>query len=109
MFLLLQFQCIFISIYSTFRLTTIIIIIEINCPQIYLLINRYISENFVEILSTKMVNILIGCTGSVACVKLPSLIQKIIEKVPGADIKVILTTTATKFINLDQIKVPVSD
>lgn len=46
-----------------------------------------------------MVNVLIGCTGSVATIKLPLLVQKLQETIPTVAIKVIVTQHAEHFFS----------
>ncbi|XP_062563223.1 phosphopantothenoylcysteine decarboxylase [Armigeres subalbatus] len=48
-------------------------------------------------------NILIGCTGSVATIKLPLLIQKLRDSVPDIQIKVIVTHHAEHFFSASDI------
>lgn len=52
-------------------------------------------------------NILIGCTGSVATIKLPNIIHELKTKDPTVNIKVILTSKAQQFISRDCIPVEV--
>ncbi|XP_059622419.1 phosphopantothenoylcysteine decarboxylase [Phlebotomus argentipes] len=47
--------------------------------------------------------ILIGCTGSVATIKLPQLIQCLAESIPGAEMKVVVTECARRFFSTDEI------
>lgn len=55
-------------------------------------------------------NILIACTGSVATIKLPLLVQQLLEKANEAniniEIKVICTEKAKHFVNPQEINVP---
>ena len=51
-----------------------------------------------------MVNILIGCTGSVASIKIPNLVVTIKNEVPSAHIIVVTTTAARRFFDENMIK-----
>ncbi|KAI9351509.1 flavoprotein [Obelidium mucronatum] len=50
-----------------------------------------------------MVNILIGCTGSVASLKIPSLVQTLKEIHPEAGIKVVATSHALHFFDKQEL------
>ena len=53
-------------------------------------------------------NILIGCTGSVASIKLESLITEIKNNFKSnCNIKVVLTSAATNFLSLESLQVKV--
>ncbi|XP_055691726.1 phosphopantothenoylcysteine decarboxylase [Lutzomyia longipalpis] len=43
--------------------------------------------------------ILVGCTGSVATIKLPQLVQKLTEAIPGVEIQVVVTEAAKNFFS----------
>lgn len=51
-----------------------------------------------------MPNLLIGVTGSVAAVKLPILVQRLISLDKGIAIRVIVTKSACHFVDLNQIR-----
>lgn len=55
-----------------------------------------------------MKNILIGCTGSVATIKLPVLIKKLLESCDHFQIKVIVTKHSTHFFDKNEIPPEVS-
>ena len=55
-----------------------------------------------------MVNVLIGCTGSVACVKAFALISQIKEKVKDAVVRVVATEHAKFFLSDDFSAIQVS-
>ncbi|XP_050311893.1 phosphopantothenoylcysteine decarboxylase [Anthonomus grandis grandis] len=46
-----------------------------------------------------MVNVLIGCTGSVATLKLPNLIQEILREIHGSKIRVVVTEHSKHFFD----------
>jgi len=52
----------------------------------------------------KQKNILIGCTGSVASIKLPNLISELKSKDSTFNIRVVLTEKAKQFVDLDEVK-----
>jgi len=52
----------------------------------------------------KQKNILIGCTGSVASIKLPNLISELKSKDTSFNIRVVLTEKAKQFIDLEEVK-----
>jgi len=52
----------------------------------------------------KQKNILIGCTGSVASIKLPNLISELKSKDSSFNIRVVLTEKAKQFIDLEEVK-----
>ncbi|KAK5640123.1 hypothetical protein RI129_010934 [Pyrocoelia pectoralis] len=54
-----------------------------------------------------MVNILIGCTGSVATIKLPILVKSLLELQPDVHISVITTERAKHFFDVSEIPDPV--
>ena len=47
-----------------------------------------------------MVNILLGCTGSVATIKVPALIELLFKNIPDANIKVVITQSAKHFFSV---------
>lgn len=49
-------------------------------------------------------NILIGCTGSVATIKLLELVQLVKARIRGCEVKVVLTASALHFVNLEEIR-----
>ncbi|KAJ3298117.1 hypothetical protein HDU79_000519 [Rhizoclosmatium sp. JEL0117] len=57
--------------------------------------------------SSKAVNILIGCTGSVASIKIPQLVALLQSTHPNASIKVIATTHALHFFDRATVPTPV--
>ncbi|KAJ3078552.1 hypothetical protein HDU99_000525 [Rhizoclosmatium hyalinum] len=57
--------------------------------------------------SSKEINILIGCTGSVASIKIPQLVALLQSTHPNASIKVIATTHALHFFDRSTVSVPV--
>ncbi|CAK8673707.1 unnamed protein product [Clavelina lepadiformis] len=56
-----------------------------------------------------MVNILIGCTGSVAAIKLPKLVEKLQDVIKDINIKVVVTENAKHFFSADEIYAQVYD
>jgi len=52
----------------------------------------------------KQKNILIGCTGSVASIKLPNLISELKSKDTTFNIRVVLTEKARQFIDFEEVK-----
>ena len=50
-----------------------------------------------------MVNIVICCTGSVASIKIPDLINQLIDRIKGINIKLVHTKNATHFFDLKSI------
>jgi len=52
----------------------------------------------------KQKNILIGCTGSVATIKLPNLISELKSKDASFNIRVVLTDKAKQFVDLDEVQ-----
>jgi phosphopantothenoylcysteine decarboxylase len=48
-------------------------------------------------------NILIGCTGSVATIKLPNLIHELKTRDPMCIIRVVLTEKAKQFLDLSEL------
>ena len=58
---------------------------------------------------TKKKNILVGCTGSVATIKLPAIVQNLRRKFPdSAEIRCVLTENAKKFLPEDLAEVKIS-
>ncbi|XP_070506370.1 phosphopantothenoylcysteine decarboxylase-like [Chironomus tepperi] len=51
----------------------------------------------------KSKNILIGCTGSVAAIKLPNIISELKSKDPSVNIRVVLTNKAQQFVSKEDI------
>uniref|UniRef100_A0A1L8E269 Phosphopantothenoylcysteine decarboxylase n=1 Tax=Nyssomyia neivai TaxID=330878 RepID=A0A1L8E269_9DIPT len=45
--------------------------------------------------------IVIGCTGSVATIKLPELVEKLTNEIPGVEIQIVTTEAAKNFISSD--------
>lgn len=54
----------------------------------------FTEENICE-----MVNILIGCTGSVASIKIPELVETIKKEIPSANIALVATTASKSFFD----------
>lgn len=51
----------------------------------------------------KTFRIIIGCTGSVATIKLPQLIQRVTSEIPNIEIKVVVTECARNFFSTEDI------
>ncbi|XP_039254491.1 phosphopantothenoylcysteine decarboxylase-like [Styela clava] len=54
-------------------------------------------------MTSKSFHILLCCTGSVACLKIPLLIPALKEKFAGCGIKVVLTENSEHFLNLEEL------
>ncbi|XP_055703421.1 phosphopantothenoylcysteine decarboxylase [Phlebotomus papatasi] len=54
-------------------------------------------------MEVKAFRIIIGCTGSVATIKLPQLIQRLTSEIPSIEIKVVVTECARNFFSSEDI------